>query len=85
MIAESLKISAANSVCSPGVESTDAESETQTEGNDVPEGGADNDKDAVNAMVGHCDWNNAQHLPELLWAVTGDLKKVDKIVKILNS
>ena len=53
MIAESLKISSANSVCSPGVKSTDAELETQVKSDDVPEDKAETDEDAVNAMVGH--------------------------------
>ena len=55
MIAEPLKISAANSVSSPGVKSADAETETQTKSDDVPDNGAGTDEDAVNAMVGHCD------------------------------
>ena len=65
IIAESLNISKANSVCSPGIKNTDPDSETQSK--------SDAKCDPTAKLDINClGWCDAQNLPELLCAMTGD-------------
>ena len=76
MIAESLNITAANAVCTPGGKPVDVGSEPKSKTSDSPEN-VDLDNDGgVSSFVDSesCDWSDARNLPELLSALTGESK-----------
>ena len=78
LMAESLNIEAANSVCTPGIKSTDPDTEPKSKSGDVPEDTNHISDDAANCL----DWSDAHNLPELLCAITGDSGKEKRSVKI---
>ena len=72
LMAESLNITAANSVCSPGIKNNDPSTEPEDKAPDVPMDADNNDSDGLKSFVGVGDWSDARNLPELLCAITGD-------------
>ena len=66
MIAESLNITAANSVCTPGIKNADPSTEPESKAEDS----------VANASSATSNgWEDAQNLSELLCALTGDEQK----------
>ena len=63
-MAESLNITSANAVGTPGIKNTDPSTEPDAKDADVPDDTADNDSDDLNSRIGHCVWAVARNLPE---------------------
>ena len=81
LIAESLNITAANSVCSPGVKNPDPDSEPDLKvDNDSGVSMVDGDSKvkSLSCASADCGWGDARNLPELLCAITGDSPKLSR-------
>ena len=74
LIAESLNITAADSVCTPGLNNSSPDSESDSKSEDdanAAKDDGDSDLDPLSMSV-DCGWGEARNLPELLCAMTCD-------------